>query len=245
MRKRHMGRYVLATAVVLAVGVPSVAMGFGEGTPLRLGERNPGQNPVRDLVNETEIIADLPGYATRQSNKRVGAGGGAIYGCRANATAPQQCIRAVNLSDGAAFGFSTNGKEGGRITVGDPAGKPFTTNATGVATGLNADRVDGKEAADFAAAGDIASATVNADGTLVRGRGATASSRTDAAGQTYVVTFSRDVSLCAFTANVVGGSADFTLGVQAGPQPTQVTVDERNAADGNTDGRGFMVQAVC
>src|SRR4051812_38570448 len=120
MRKRHMGRYALATAIVLVLGVPTLALGFGEGTQLRLGERNPSDNPTHDLTSETEIIADLPTYATRQSNKRVGRGGGAIYGCRAAANATEQCIRAVNLSNGDAFGFSTNGPEGGKITVGDP-----------------------------------------------------------------------------------------------------------------------------
>jgi hypothetical protein len=58
-----------------------------------------------------------------------------------------------------------DGKEGGRIQVGDTTGAPLTTNATGVATGLNADKVDGKDATDFAAAGDLLFAPVAADGT--------------------------------------------------------------------------------
>ena len=70
-------------------------------------------------------------------------------------------------------------RETGRIEVGNTAGAPFTTNATGVATGLNADKVDGKEAADFAAATDVTAlsasllvAQVAADGTLgANGRG--------------------------------------------------------------------------
>jgi hypothetical protein len=114
-----------------------------------------------------------------------------------------------------------------------------------VATGLNADQVDGKEAADFAAAGDVKFAIVAADGSLASGRGAAGAARTSAPDQTYVVTFDRDVSKCSFTANVVGDSADFTLGVVAGPQATQVTVDQRNAADGNTNGRAFQLQTLC
>ena len=104
------------------------------------------------LNTETEIIADTTTYGTRQSNKKDGDGGGAIYGCRSN-PGNEPCIRANNLKGGRSFEFVTIGKEGGRIEVGgDKTGAPLTTNATGVATGFNADKVDGKEAADFAPA---------------------------------------------------------------------------------------------
>ena len=54
---------------------------------------------------------------------------------------------------GRAFEFETDGDEAGRIETKSDTGRPFTTNATGVATGLNADRVDGLHAAkiDFRA----------------------------------------------------------------------------------------------
>ena len=108
------------------------------------------------LNTETEIIANTTTYGTRQSNKRDGDGGGAIYGCRSN-PGNEPCIRANNLKGGRAFEFVTIGKEGGRIEVGgDKTGAPLTTNATGVATGFNADKVDGKEAADFAPATGLA-----------------------------------------------------------------------------------------
>ena len=55
-------------------------------------------------------------------------------------------MRANNLSAGRAFEFVTGGAEAGRIETKDASGKPFTTNATGVATGLNADRVDSLDA---------------------------------------------------------------------------------------------------
>ena len=230
-------RYTLVGALVLAIGIPSVAVGFGEGRTMLLGKRNPSPSANRALNSETEIIASNGTYGTRQSNKRDGDGGGAIYGCRSN-TGAEPCIRANNLKGGRAFEFATVGKEGGRIETGDVAGAPLTTNATGVATGFNADKVDGKEAADFAAAGDFKTAVVNQAGTIVRGRGATASRR-EGTTNTYVVTFDRDVSQCTYTATPTGATSAQTLSVQAGGEPTNVRVD----ADQNPT--GFHLQVIC
>ena len=156
-------RYTLVGALVLAIGIPSVAVGFGEGRTMLLGKRNPSPSGSRALKSETEIIASNGTYGTRQSNKKDGDGGGAIYGCRSS-TGNEPCIRANNLKGGRAFEFETVGKEAGRIEVGDPTGAPFTTNATGTATGLNADKVDGKDGADLANAGDLLTARVTAAG---------------------------------------------------------------------------------
>src|SRR5215218_5105461 len=191
-------RYILVGALALAIGIPSVAIGFGEGRTMLLGKRNPSPSGSRALNKETEIIASTGTYGTRQSNKRDGDGGGAIYGCRSN-PGSEPCVRANNLKGGRAFEFETVGKEGGRIEVGDTTGAPFTTNATGTATGLNADKVDGKEAADFAATGDILMAVVAANGTLEHGRGATAAAVTNAPAERFRVTFNRDVSACSYT----------------------------------------------
>jgi len=228
---------MLVGALALAIGIPSVAIGFGEGRSLLLGKRNPSPNASRALNTETEIIASNGTYGTRQSNKRNGDGGGAIYGCRSD-TGREPCIRANNLKGGRAFEFDTVGKEGGRIETGDVNGAPFTTNATGTATGLNADRVDGREAADFAAAGDFKTAVVNGTGALVRGRGATAARR-DAGTNTYVVTFDRDVSQCTYTATPTGATSAQTLSVQSGGNPDNVRVD----ADQNPT--GFHLQVIC
>jgi len=230
-------RYTLVGALVLAIGIPSVAIGFGEGRTMLLGKRNPSPSPSRALNAETEIIASNGSYGTRQSNKRDGDGGGAIYGCRSN-PGSEPCVRANNLKGGRAFEFETAGKEAGRIEVGDPTGAPLTTNATGTATGLNADRVDGREAADFAAAADLKTAVVNGAGALVRGRGATASRR-DVGTNTYVVTFDRDVSLCTYTATPTGATSAQTLSVQAGGEVANVRVD----ADQNPT--GFHLQVIC
>ena len=90
--------------------------------------RNPSPDASRELRGETEIIARNGTYGTRQSNK--GSGGGAIYGCR-SARDDEPCVRANNLKGGRAFEFTTKGKEGGQIELGDTSGPPFTTNATG------------------------------------------------------------------------------------------------------------------
>jgi hypothetical protein len=74
------------------------------------------------------------------------------YTCRTQASG-KACLRAGNQSTGRAFDFSTRGSRAGTITAGSggDSRKPFTTNATGVATGLNADRVDGQSSADIVA----------------------------------------------------------------------------------------------
>jgi hypothetical protein len=238
-------RYILVGALALAIGIPSIAVGFGEGRTMLLGKRNPSSSGSRALTSETEIIASNGTYGTRQSNKKDGDGGGAIYGCRSN-PGSEPCVRASNLKGGRAFEFATVGKEGGRIETDDTTGAPLTTNATGVATGFNADKVDGRDATDLASPGDSLFAAVNADGSLAAGGPeATGSTKSDAAAQTFTITFVRDVSKCSATANVVGNSADFSLGVEPGPAADQVRVDQRNVADGNTDGRAFHLQVIC
>ena len=151
------GRYVLASAAVLALVVSPFAVG-ATGDALREGKRNPGSGSA---ARETELISSSKSYGTRQSNIRSGNGGGAIYGCRSN-PGREPCMRSNNLDTGRAFEFETDGDEAGRIETKSEAGRPFTTNATGVATGLNADRVDGFHAAkiDFRAPINTASTRV-------------------------------------------------------------------------------------
>lgn len=201
---RVSGRTVLASACVLAIAVPAVAVGAGEGRPFILGERNPSGS--RELTRESEVIARTGTYGTRQSNKKDGDGGGAIYGCRSN-PGSEPCIRANNLKGGRAFEFETIGREGGRIETGDPAGAPFTTNATGVATGLNADAIDGRDGASLAAAGDFKFARVNAAGTAFEDniqRGAVGVAYRPGINA-YDVSFDRDVTRCSASVNPIGG----------------------------------------
>jgi hypothetical protein len=241
---------VVAAALILAIGIPSAAVGFGEGRDAKLGKRNPSSG---SLTRETQIIANNGSYGTRQSNKRNGEGGGAIYGCRSD-FGREPCVRANNLKQGRAFEFVTRGKEAGRIEVGDTSGPPFSTNATGKVENLDADKVDGKSSEDFASAGDLGFASVKADGSFLAGRGATASALTNPTENTYTVTFNKDVSKCSFTATAVGASSANGFGVEplAGA-PTQVRVDQQNDDDADNDpatplverGRDFHLQVIC
>ena len=166
-RSTGTGRWVFASALVLAVTVSPFAIG-ATGDVLREGKRNPSSGNAK---HETEIIANNKTYGTRQSNVRDGDGGGAIYGCRSK-SGNEPCLRSSNLKNGHAFEFASRGGEAGRITAsgGDNA-RPFTTNATGVATGLNADRVDGVNAAriDFRApVGTAQTDVLNLAGLILR-----------------------------------------------------------------------------
>jgi hypothetical protein len=239
------GRAAVVCSLILVVGLPATALGFGEGRSLLLGKRNPGYPHA--LSAETQIIADNGTYGTRQSNLRNGDGGGAIYGCR-SAAGKEPCIRANNLNTGRAFEFATDGKEGGRITTKDTSGAPFTTNATGVATGLNADRVDGKDATDFAAAGDLLFASVldsTSAAPTATGRGVTPTvgKTTDTSGNTvFTVTFTKDVSKCSYTASPVGAATTTAPGVApVANTPAAVAVNVGAPAGAYS----FHLQVIC
>jgi hypothetical protein len=148
---RRTSTIVLAGVVVL-IGSPFAFSATRDN--LREGVRNPAKGSAS---TETQIIANTSqdAYGTRQSN--VGDGGAAIYGCR-SALDPQAigdpkrstpCIRANNLANGKAFDFQVKlSRVAGVIQIGPsltaprPDSAPFITNGTGVAVGLNADRVD-------------------------------------------------------------------------------------------------------
>ncbi len=148
---------VLTAAVLIGIAGTSIAGATGEGTPVKIGQRNPLTGAA---AKESQIIASTPlnTYGTRQSN--LGKGGGAIYGCRAalgaNAADPKvttACVRVNNLSNGEAFQFQSNAgavigvlQSGGNFAVPNPKAAPFITNATGLASGLNADKLDGRDA---------------------------------------------------------------------------------------------------
>jgi hypothetical protein len=246
----YKGRYLIVSAVILALLVPGMAVGFGEGKSVLGGKRNPSTNASRSYSRETEIIASTDTYGTRQSNKNDGDGGGAIYGCRSN-PGREPCLRGNNLKGGRAFEFSTVGNEAGRIEVGgNRTGPPLTTNATGVATGFNADKVDGKDATDFAAKTDVDAvsgalkfAVVSNNGSLEANRGATGASVTSGPENTVTVTFSTDVSKCSYTATPAGtANAADAVAVSAGSDPKTVVVDQ---PPDPVNPSAFHLQVIC
>jgi hypothetical protein len=206
---RANGPWILASALLVALLVAPFAGAFGEGNNVRGGARNPSSDARRAYTKETQIIANVSTYGTRQSNKSSN-GGGAVYGCRsATGGTPkgnEPCLRASNLTNGRAFEFNANGgTEVGAIT-GPATAAPFITTAKGVATGLNADQVDGKSADEITAAAQAKFANVTgATGALGDQRGATASARS--ATGIYSVDFNADVSKCARTATITGTDA--------------------------------------
>jgi hypothetical protein len=240
-RRLTIGRAPRTRSVLLATGFLVIAIApFGiaaTGDSLREGRRN------GTTVNETEIIGNIKsttlpkgGYVTRQSNLSD-SGGGAMYGCRSQAggsrltpTPQNPCIRANNLSRGLAFEFNaTVGDVVGTIMAGagGDTKKPFTTNATGVATGLNADRVDNLDAAGIVATARIKTgldadtldgldsndlrprfALIASDGTVDASRGLIAANPVVHPNATspYEVTFAGDLTKCAVSATLTGNN---------------------------------------
>jgi hypothetical protein len=255
--KSTTGRWLLASSVVLALLVSPFAFASGEGGTLKQGARNPSSDETQALTKETEIIANSGTYGTRQSNKSDN-GGGAIYGCRSKAGGTpaknEPCIRANNLADGLAFEYETNGVLGGTINVAKPgdAAKPFTTNATGVATGLNADRVDSKSADEIAtdgakaAVGSIQAGLLFAqsDQTGKAGsvRGVSSVKRT--ATGTYEVLFANDVSACALQATETTNTDSGAASTDLGADKKTVTVATRDNTGAAAD-RPFHISAIC
>ena len=233
-------------AVAIAAIVAPLAIGSGEGKPLRGGARNPSSNSALSYFTETEIIANNSTYGTRQSNKV--SGGGAIYGCRSAGNGPA-CVAATNLKDGRAFAFTAGGKVGGTITLSNKSAAPLTTNATGVATGFNANYLEGKQAKDFVPATQASSfaqtsqllfAVVSQTGVLGANRGATASAQTGE--KAYTVTFNANISKCALTAAPTGAALTTgSLGVAVdGSNPNVADVTAPSAL-----AQGFNLQVVC
>ena len=261
---RSHGPLVLASAVIIGLLASSFAVASGEGKNLLLGKRNPGGNKSAALSSETQIIASNGTYGTRQSNKSNN-GGGAIYGCRSGAGGSEKgnspCVRASNLTVGRAFEFSANGgTEVGEITSGNANAAPFITNAHGVATGLNADNLDGKSAAQIttdattaahtdavttakaAVDGATLFAQVGANGALGVNRGVTAA--TNPSAGTYTVTFANDISACAIQVTEATVTSAGAAAAQLAGDKKTVNVSTRDDA-GALANKPFHVTVSC
>lgn len=169
--------------VLLTVLAAPVAWAEGDGGPSLRGAGDArgeaAQIEVRNRSRaETGLVTRSDDYALRLSNVKVGGGGGAVYGCRALTAAPEgnrACLYADNLVGGEAFLFrSRQGSKVGHFDLGNPAGAPFSTNATGRVANLNADRLDDLHAEELIArarskaglaaeTADVATKAVSAD----------------------------------------------------------------------------------
>jgi hypothetical protein len=239
-----------ACALALAAAIASQAMAAGEGTNARLGVRNPSSG---NLTVQTQIIASNNNWGTRQSNK--GSGGGAIYGCRSGPGA-ESCVRAVNLMNGIAFSFQSNSGTSpvGSFQVGSSSSTvsstvaPFTTNAAGKVTNLNADMVDGLSASEIEsqavnqAVAQSSIAAVASNGVLGKARGATGSARTGTG--TYIVTFGASIAKCVYQATIdsAGGAPGVVSTTEA--TATTVSVSTFNVAGAAAD-RPFQLTVTC
>ncbi len=234
---RGQGKWALLSAV--ALGLIAAPFAFaGDGDPMRVGAGNSSSTA------ETRIIGqNVPTYATRQSNNKEGDGGSATYGCR-SALANEPCLFVFALRTARAFEFRSRGNEGGQIIVsGDTTNprnnRPFSTNATGVATGLNADEVDGQSADAFQP--KTLFSKVGANGVQTAGRGTIAATPSSRVGEgTYDVNFASDISACTYTATLT----EFENSGAAAVQATDAdTIRVRTRFGGGNDGTGTTAVA--
>jgi len=267
-RRTYRPRNVLLASTAAALVAAPAAL----AAPVDGGDRNPSNNASSGYSAETQIIGEIAqnagghaagtgGYVTRQSNK-TDTGGGAIYGCRARA-GTESCVAANNLANGDAFRFQSTEAAGtiGQLRFGLDINKaiakpPFVTNGTGLVKNLNADRVDGKSAEDFAEKaslqnyvekGSLLFASVAADGAIGASRGVPANTSaqtgTDGSDPSFSVPFSGDLSRCVATASPTASAADGTLIVGTPTSSGSVTVIERDAPGGTP--YSFALQVTC
>lgn len=242
----------VAAAVVLAFVIAPFAV--AQTTGLIGGKRNPSSGSFKA---ETKVIASNSTWGMRYSNRAVGGGGGLLFGCRSlPGGTPQQhypCARSRNVGTGLAFEFVTGGSLAGTIAAGRGGDntKPFTTNATGVATGLNAERVGSQTPAQLTSAavtavqGTLSFARVSADGTSLGARGVSGVSRPSTG--TYNVTFANPVNTCALTATQSATGTDVgTIGTQVGSDNRTVTITTLGLLPApELADRAFHISAVC
>ncbi|MGH8571377.1 MAG: hypothetical protein ACREX8_02225 [Gammaproteobacteria bacterium] len=244
-------KWGLATVVALALVISPFAVAQTSG--LIGGKRNPSAGA---FSRETQVIASNSNWGMRYSNRAEAGGGGLLFGCRSKPGGTPRgnypCARSRNVADGLAFEFLTGGSLVGTITAGrgGDATKPFITNATGVATGLNAERVGSQTPAQLTGAavsavqGTLGFARVSAAGTRIAARGV--SGVTHPSTGTYNVTFQNPVNACALTATQSAtGTEVGPVGTQVGPDNRTVTVTTLSLLPPAVADRAFNISAVC
>ncbi|HYI99885.1 MAG TPA: hypothetical protein VEX36_09470 [Thermoleophilaceae bacterium] len=253
-RDGRAGKVKLGLVASVALALVIAPLAVAQTTGLIGGKRNPSSGSFKA---ETKVIASNDTWGMRYSNRAVGGGGGLLFGCRSEpGGTPQRnypCARSRNVANGLAFEFLTAGSLVGTITAGRGGDntKPFTTNATGVATGLNAERVGSQTPAQLTSAavnavqGTLSFARVSAEGTSNGVRGVSGVSRVSTG--TYAVTFANPVNACSLTATQSAAGTDVgTVGTQLGADNRTVTVSTLSLLPApELADRPFHISAVC
>jgi hypothetical protein len=249
---------IVAAPVALAAGTSPHHLAhsatLADNTPLKGAIHNPAAG---SYLRTTGIFANFNSWTTRVQN--VGSGGAGTFGCKASSSG-SACLASENNNGGLAFTFASTGSTAGKILLTNPNSAPFTTNAHGEASGLNANFLQGKEAKEFQLAKEPAAnanalggkpaseylntgqalfADVSSEGKLLSTRGATAVTQS---GATFTVTFGGSLSKCSLTASPTGTAlASGQIGVEVSTaNANQATV---NAPGGFTG--GFDLQVLC
>ena len=249
---RGQGKWALLCSIALALIVAPFAVA-GDGDVMKVGETK----LASDQGDAHHRHQDVTTYATRQSNNKRGR---RRLGDVRLPLEPRQ--RAVHLRLRAAHRrarstSARSGNDGGRIVVfgsANPrANRPFTTNATGVATGLNADEVDGQQCGRVPDQ-DADRRGVGATGALdtARSRGVTTVAKLAGDGA-YRVDFVGNISRCAYTATVISngnsGAVSRAAGRlqhdQRGHAPRRLGSDQHrpDRTARSTSGRDLLTQA--
>ena len=229
------GKYLVISSLILALLAAPIALA-ANGDPMTAGGRT-------TFTKITRVLGDSTTYATQQSNLHNGDGGAARYGCRSSAV-NEFCLLSKNTGGGGSFRFqSLNSLLGGSIEVNPPQGKtaadakPFTTNAHGVATGLNADQVDGMSADDIVKAAKGSEATY----ALLTADGKTNGSRTQGVKDTNVVHTTAGV-YCFSGLAAQPQTANATLDGTNGETSVDTTTNNPGAACNNATGIQLIVR---
>src|SRR3954447_23930392 len=232
------GKYLVLSSLILALLVAPFALA-ADGDPVRAGSRT-------TFSSITRVLGDSTTYATQQSNLHTGDGGAARYGCRSSA-ANEYCLLSKNTGGGGSFRFTSgNSLLGGIIDVDPPQGKtardarPFTTNATGVATGLNADEVDGMSATDIVKAAKTGPQAFSAFA-LVGADGKTNKDRTSGVTDTNIVHTTQGV-YCFTGLATQPQTANVTLDGAPGETSVDTTTNNPGAACNNATGIQMIVR---
>lgn len=251
---------------VIAIAIAPVALAAGSHSGDRAHAAASGRSALRGEIHNpphssfsrtTGLFANTKGWVTRTKN--LGSGGSAQVLCAAPA-AGSPCLEAGNSSTGLAFSFSSAGATGGTILLKNAAGAPFTTNAHGVASGLNANYLEGKQAKEFLPfngtavdssklggqepshylnVGEVLFAVVSPEPKIQSTRGAKSVTKKES---TYTVVFEGDVSKCSYTASPQGEALSEG---QIGVAPTSGNANGVDVIVPATFKGGFDLQVDC